>query len=73
MTKLMKSFHRKVINENISFNTIKNLPEQFDWREKGFHTPSYNQKDCGSCYAFSIVNVIQAQIFKETNRQILLR
>ena len=69
----MTSFHRKVINENNNLNIIEHLPEQFDWRDKGFHTPAYNQKDCGSCYAFSIVNVIQGQIFKETNEQILLR
>lgn len=55
------------------YHRIHHLPEELDWREKGFETPVYNQKDCGSCYAFSIANVLQAQIFKQTNKLVPLR
>ncbi|XP_036229944.2 cathepsin K isoform X1 [Bactrocera oleae] len=43
-------------------------PEAIDWREKGFKTQSANQKTCGSCYAFSIAESIEGQVFKRTGR-----
>lgn len=43
-------------------------PEELDWREKGFKTEPDNQQSCGSCYAFSIAQSIQGQIFKRTGK-----
>lgn len=76
MVKLVHSPHRKLPGPEIVgafYENEYNLPEELDWREKGFKTPIYNQEDCGSCYAFSIANVISGQIFKQTNQLIALR
>lgn len=43
-------------------------PEEIDWRKKGFVTFPDNQQSCGSCYAFSIAQSIQGQIFKRTGK-----
>lgn len=75
MTKLTRSHHRKLPNpETVGdvYEHIHHLPEEVDWRAGGFKTPNYNQKDCGSCYAFSIAGVIQAQVFKQTGKLIPL-
>ncbi|XP_023168547.1 cathepsin L1 [Drosophila hydei] len=47
---------------------MDNVPDSLDWRKKGFVTPSYNQQSCGSCYAFSIAQSIEGQVFKRTGR-----
>ena len=39
-----------------------------DWRDKGFKTDPDNQGTCGSCYAFTIAQSIEGQIFKRTGR-----
>ncbi|KAG5894418.1 hypothetical protein JTB14_019788 [Gonioctena quinquepunctata] len=74
MVKLTKSRHRKVNPEQVGdiHDKLMDLPEEVNWVENGFKTPIYNQKDCGSCYAFAIASAIQAQLFKETNKLVPL-
>ncbi|XP_029918653.1 cathepsin O [Myripristis murdjan] len=36
------------------------LPAKFDWRDEGVLAPVQNQQACGSCWAFSVVEAIQA-------------
>lgn len=44
------------------------VPDALDWRDEGFITDAYNQKSCGSCYAYSIAGCVQGQIFKRTGK-----
>lgn len=50
----------------------ESIPESIDWREKGFITKPENQRDCGSCYAYSIAGSIAGQIFKKTHKVVPL-
>ncbi|XP_019865917.1 procathepsin L isoform X2 [Aethina tumida] len=75
MVKLTKSIHRKTPHENLIgdiYHHMHDLPEEINWVEKGFRTPVYNQKDCGSCYAFSVALTIQGQVFKQTKQLVPL-
>nr|XP_034189227.1 cathepsin L1 [Osmia lignaria]XP_034189228.1 cathepsin L1 [Osmia lignaria]XP_034189230.1 cathepsin L1 [Osmia lignaria] len=69
MVKLMPSRKRRVSTKDMVGAVLhdpRRVPLQFDWRDIGFLTRPENQRDCGSCYAYSIAGSIQGQIFKKT-------
>lgn len=65
----MPSRRRRLPTEPIVSTALKDsrkIPASLDWRECGFVTPPVNQQNCGSCYAYSIAESIEGQIFKQT-------
>ncbi|KYN10542.1 PREDICTED: cathepsin L1-like [Trachymyrmex cornetzi] len=69
MVKLIPSRRRRLPTEPIvsgAQRDSRNIPTSLDWRKYGFVTSPVNQQNCGSCYAYSIAESIEGQIFKQT-------
>nr|CAD7257066.1 unnamed protein product [Timema shepardi] len=50
---------------NYTLRSTNKLPTNFDWRDYGYVTPVRDQGDCGACWAFSAMSVLESHILKK--------
>jgi len=68
--KLNKGWTKKVEIKDVKAQAA--LPRHFDWREQGKLTPPKDQGNCGSCWAFSTVAVLQDALALHGKGQVAL-
>lgn len=51
-------------------NEFPEGPDAIDWREKGLVGPVHDQKHCGSCWAFSTIEIVSALWRKSNNTKV---
>lgn len=52
--------------------SVSDLPSSVDWRTKGVTTPVKNQGGCGSCWAFSAAETLEAHLALQSGKLLTL-
>ena len=48
------------------------IPESFDWRDKGVVTPVKKQGECGSCWSFATAATMESQYLLKINKSLIM-
>lgn len=64
------SFVNELLSQNAPFRLdLRKIPDTIDWRtQNNVLNPVRNQGACGSCWAFSVVSVVESRYALKTNK-----